>query len=85
LPVNNLNYETMGLTMNAKTSLSIMTLLLMGLATPIQPSSAQTMDLENDCQIVEANIQYARTRIGNFCLFRGSWMCSVDLKREGNC
>lgn len=66
---------------------TLVTLILAGWAATGTGANAQTVPStgENNCEPYLASVQYAKTRIGNLCLFRGSWICQADYLPQQNC
>ncbi len=48
-------------------------------AQPAPSSDGQT------CDQVMTSVQYAKTRIGNLCLFRGNWVCYAEFTPSTEC
>lgn len=66
---------------------SLVTLILAGWAATGTGANAQALhptDGQN-CEPIVASVHYAKTRIGNLCLFRGSWVCYAEFTPNTDC
>ena len=48
-------------------------------------AQGSSMPENQSCEPILASVQYAKTRIGNFCLFKGSWVCYAEFTPDTNC
>lgn len=66
---------------------TLVTLILAGWAATGTGANAQTVPTSKDsnCEPYVSSVQYAKTRIGNLCLFKGSWICYAEYTPQQNC
>jgi len=67
--------------------MTFVTALLLGLTTQTAPVTAQVAPDSGvtTCEPIYINIKFAKTRLGDMCLFRGSWMCEADMSSNPDC
>jgi len=71
--------------MNKLFKLSTLTLLLGTWFSPTIPVSAVASNASIACDPIYKNVQFAKTRIGDLCLFRGNWICAADVHPNPDC
>jgi hypothetical protein len=67
---------------------SLVTLFLAGWAATGTGANAQAVPTSDDqtCDpVIMTSVQYAKTRIGNLCLFRGNWVCYAEFAPNTEC
>jgi hypothetical protein len=66
---------------------SLVTLFLAGWAATGTGANAMALPStdEHKCEPHVASVQYAKTRIGNLCLFKGNWVCYAEFTPNTDC
>jgi hypothetical protein len=66
---------------------SLVTLILAGWAATGTGANARAISAadEGACDPILASVQYAKTRIGNLCLFKGNWVCYAEFTPNTDC
>ncbi len=66
---------------------SLVTLILAGWAATGTGANAQTLPTTDGqhCEPYVSSVQYAKTRIGNLCLFKGNWVCYAEFTPNKDC
>jgi len=74
-------------TMKTLFKASLVTLILAGWAATGTGANAQdlTANEGQSCEPHLASVQYAKTRIGNLCLFKGNWVCYAEFTPNTDC
>jgi hypothetical protein len=67
--------------------MTFVTALLLGMTTHTAPVTAQVAPdvVVTSCEPLYVNIKFAKTRIGDLCLFRGNWICAADMAPNPDC
>lgn len=71
--------------MNKLFKYALFTLLLGAWMSPSAPVRAVGTGASLSCDPIYKNVQFAKTRIGDLCLFRGNWMCAADIHPNPEC
>lgn len=66
---------------------TLVALILGGWAATGTGANAQTVPSTDSstCEPFMSKVDYAKTRIGSFCLFKGSWICYAEFTPQQNC
>ena len=66
---------------------TLVTLVLAGWSASGTGANAQALPTTDGqtCEPVVSSVQYAKTRIGNLCLFKGNWICYAEFSPSTNC
>jgi hypothetical protein len=73
------------LLMNKLFKLSTFLLLLGAWFSPSSSVNAISSGTSVGCDPIYKNVQFAKTRIGDLCLFRGNWICAADVHPNPDC